>query len=264
MNGKIRKFRSDCGFICQFAMDDFKTKYAGSILGLIWAFIQPVITVIIYWFVFQKGFKNQEVGEYPFILWLISGLAPWFFFSDSISNATSSLVDYSYLVKKVLFNINILPVARISSVLFVQVFIMLFTEAFYLGYGFLPTVKILQIIYYLFYMFVICAGIVYLTSALYVFFKDIIQIVSIILQIIFWTTPIVWQLNVFDKKIQDILSFNPLFYPVRGYRDALMEGKWFWEYDISQTIYYWGVALVFCALGFFVFNKLKQHFADVL
>ena len=109
------KLKGNLFFVSQFALDDFKTKYAGSVLGFFWAFVQPVITVLIYWFIFQIGFKNGDVDGYPFILWLVSGLLPWFFVSDSITNATSSLVEYSYLVKKVLFNINILPVARVVS-----------------------------------------------------------------------------------------------------------------------------------------------------
>lgn len=112
------KLKGNLFFVSQFALDDFKTKYAGSVLGFFWAFVQPVITVLIYWFIFQIGFKNGDVDGYPFILWLVSGLLPWFFVSDSITNATSSLVEYSYLVKKVLFNINILPVARVVSVVF--------------------------------------------------------------------------------------------------------------------------------------------------
>ena len=114
------KLKGNLFFVSQFALDDFKTKYAGSVLGFFWAFVQPVITVLIYWFIFQIGFKNGDVDGYPFILWLVSGLLPWFFVSDSITNATSSLVEYSYLVKKVLFNINILPVARVVSVFFVN------------------------------------------------------------------------------------------------------------------------------------------------
>ena len=95
------KLKGNLFFVSQFALDDFKTKYAGSVLGFFWAFVQPVITVLIYWFIFQIGFKNGDVDGYPFILWLVSGLLPWFFVSDSITNATSSLVEYSYLVKKV-------------------------------------------------------------------------------------------------------------------------------------------------------------------
>ena len=89
------KLKGNLFFVSQFALDDFKTKYAGSVLGFFWAFVQPVITVLIYWFIFQIGFKNGDVDGYPFILWLVSGLLPWFFVSDSITNATSSLVEYS-------------------------------------------------------------------------------------------------------------------------------------------------------------------------
>ena len=264
MGRKFKQLTCDGAFIAQFALDDFKTKYAGSVLGFIWAFIQPIVTVVIYWFIFQLGFKNEGVGEYPFILWLISGLLPWFFVSDSIPNATSCLVEYSYLVKKVLFNINILPLARIVSVLFVQLFLLVFTAVFFIAYGFMPSLHWLQIFYYVVYMVLICVGVSYFTSALYIFFRDILQIVSIVLQVIFWTTPVVWQSGIFSEKIQNILSYNPLMYPVRGYRDALMEGNWFWQYDLGQTMYYWLIAIVFCAVGVFVFKTLKQHFADVL
>lgn len=264
MKGNIRKLKNDSVFVCQFALDDFKTKYAGSALGFVWAFIQPVITVIIYWFIFQLGFKNGDVNGYPFILWLVSGLLPWFFISDSISNATSSLVEYSYLVKKVLFNINILPIARIVSVLFVQLFLLGFTMILFAVYGCMPDIRWLQLIYYMVYMFILCIGVVYFTSALFVFFRDMIQIVSIVLQVIFWMTPIVWQLNIFSDKIQYILNYNPLFYPVRGYRDSLMQGKWFWEYGVDWNAYYWIIAFAFLGIGIFSFRRLKQHFADVL
>ena len=258
------KLKGNLFFVSQFALDDFKTKYAGSVLGFFWAFVQPVITVLIYWFIFQIGFKNGDVDGYPFILWLVSGLLPWFFVSDSITNATSSLVEYSYLVKKVLFNINILPVARVVSVFFVQLFLIGFTAILFIVYGQMPSVYWLQLVYYIVYMLLVCIGISYFTASLFVFFRDVVQIVSIVLQIVFWITPIVWQMSIFDEKVQLALNFNPLFYPVRGYRDALMSGKCFWEYGFGWNLYYWLIALAFCLIGMSCFKKLKQHFADVL
>ena len=97
----VRKWEIDAGFLWQFSMDDFKGKYAGSFMGMAWAFLQPVMTILIYWFVFQVGFGNDSVKGYPFILWLISGLVPWFFISEGLVNVTTSLVEYSYLVKKI-------------------------------------------------------------------------------------------------------------------------------------------------------------------
>ena len=262
---KYRKsLKNNCAFIMQFAMDDFKTKYAGSVLGFFWAFIQPIITVVIYWFIFQVGFKNGDVDGYPFILWLVSGLLPWFFVSDSITNAIPCFGEYSYLVKKVLFNINILPIARIVSTFFIQVFLILFTAILFFLYGYAPAGRWLQLVYYIIYMFVICGGITYFSASLYVFFKDTVQIISIILQVVFWITPIVWQIGIFDERVQALLEYNPLFYVVRGYRDSFLGNKMFWQYGIGWNLYYWIIAIIFLIIGIFTFQRLKPHFADVL
>lgn len=256
--------KNDFFFIGQFAIDDFKIKYAGSIFGFLWAFIQPIITVIIYWFVFQIAFQNQPVDGTPFIVWLVSGIVPWFFVSDAIINATSSLIDYNYLVKKVLFNIEILPLARVISVLFIQIILLVFSIILLLFYNCKLQLSILQIVYYLIYSFIFCLGISYFTSALYVFFKDVIQFVSVILQLLFWMTPIVWRLDFVPVNIQNILRYNPVYYIVNGYRDSLIQGKFFYEYKLQDNIYYWIVACLILFIGKYVFKKLKVHFADVL
>lgn len=252
------------GFVLQFAIDDFKTKYAGSLLGFLWAFLQPIITITIYWFVFQIGFKNDNVGDIPFILWLVTGIVPWLFASEAIINSTSSMVDYSYLVKKVVFNIDILPLARIASVLFVHIVLLLFTFVLYAIYGFTLKIYSIQILYYMLYNVIICIGISYFTASLFVFFKDIIQLVSAILQVIFWLTPIVWNIDIMPENVQKVVHYNPIFYVINGYRDALASHKWFFEYSSSDTFYYWMLALLILGAGIYTFNKLKTHFADVL
>ena len=95
--------------IVKLAKNDFRTKYAGSYFGIAWAFVSHIVTILLYWFVFQIGFRSQPVGDYPFVLWLTAGLVPWFFFSDAWNGATNSLMEYSFLVKKVVFDIEILP-----------------------------------------------------------------------------------------------------------------------------------------------------------
>lgn len=254
----------DIGFVGQFAIDDFKTKYAGSLLGFIWAFLQPIITVVIYWFVFQICFQSAPVEGVPFIVWLVSGIIPWFFISDAIVNATSSLMDYSYLVKKVVFNIDILPIARIISVFFIQVILIVLAMVLCLAYGCGLHITLVQLVYYLAYAVVLCSGIAYMTSALYVFFKDIPQIVAIITQLVFWVTPIVWRIDIMSDSIRNILKYNPIFYVVNGYRDSLLGEKWFWQYSILDNLYYWMFAIIILILGMNVFKKLKPHFADVL
>ena len=93
------------------SIDDLKKRYAGSSLGIFWAFVQPCVTILIYWFVFQVGLKSTAPGNgnIPFIVWIMCGLIPWFFFSDCLNAKTNVFIEYSYLVKKVVFNIEILP-----------------------------------------------------------------------------------------------------------------------------------------------------------
>ena len=107
--------------IFQLAKNDFKKKYAGSYLGIVWAFVQPVVTVMVYWFVFGM-IRSSSPRPVPFVLWLIAGLIPWFFFQDGLINGTNALLEYNYLVKKVVFRIDILPMVKVVSAVFVHLF----------------------------------------------------------------------------------------------------------------------------------------------
>ena len=263
MKNVIKKTLNEFIFIWQFAIDDFKAKYAGSVLGTTWAFLQPIITMILYWFVFQMGFKSQPVANFPFILWLMAGLVPWFLISEAIPGATASMVEYSYLVKKVLFNIKILPLAKIVSVLLVQFVLIVFMIICYAIGGYYPDIYYLQLPVYLIYMIILVAGISYITATLYVFFKDTVQIVAIILQIVFWLTPIVWDFSVMPAIVQKILRFNPIYYIVNGYRNVFVYKNAMGQ-GIVMQIYYWAVAFAILWIGLKLFNKCKDHFADVL
>lgn len=249
--------------ITNLAKNDFKTKYAGSYLGITWAFIQPIITVLIYWFVFQIGFRTPPVGEFPYLLWLVAGLIPWFVFSDAISNAAYSLIEYNYLVKKVVFKISILPIVKVISAFFVHVFFIGFGIMLFLIYGYTPDIYTLQIIYYAFCLFFIILGMSYATSSIIIFFKDLSQIINIILQVVMWMTPILWNQTILASNLQWIFKLNPIFYIVQGYRDCFIDKVWFWE-RTGITIYFWIVSIAIFVIGSTVFKKLKVHFADVL
>lgn len=260
---QIKKMQTDLTFLWQFSIDDFKNKYSNSFLGMAWGFLQPLTTIIVYWFVFQLGFKSQPVENFPFILWLISGLVPWFFISEAIPSSTSVLAEYSYLVQKVLFNINILPVVKIISSLFVQTFLLLLTIVMFWLFGYQPNIYYLQILYYLVYMIILTVGIAYITSALFIFVKDLIQVVSIVLQVVFWLTPIVWDIQAMPESVQKILIYNPVYFIVKGFRKTFIYKEGFWT-DGLFAIYYWIIAFVVLFIGIKLFRKMKPHFADVL
>lgn len=256
--------------IGSLAKNDFKTKFAGSYLGIIWAFVQPIVTVVVYWFVFQKalnvGTQATKAGlKVPYVLWLVAGLVPWFYFSDLLSTGTSVLLEYSYLVKKVVFNISSLPLVKAISNLFVHLFFLAFTLILYSCYSYFPSVYMLQMIYYSFAMMVLALGLIYLTSAISVFFRDLAQIVAILLQIGVWFTPIMWNIDamILSAPVTFIMKLNPMYYIVMGYRDSLINQVWFWE-NPFETIYFWTVTIIIFIFGTSIFRKLKIHFADVL
>ena len=166
-------------------------------------------------------------------------------------------------MKKVLFNINILPLTRIVSCFLVQIFLAVFTMIFFACFGFFPDVYYLQLPYYMFYMVLLLTGIGYCTAALYPFFRDLLQFVNIVIQVIFWLTPIVWNFNIMSETIRRILVLNPFYYAVAGYRDTFVYKSFFWE-NWKMGIYYWAVAVIFLLIGRKVFCKMKVHFADVL
>ena len=215
----IRDLYRNKRLILKLSKNDFKTRFAGSYLGIIWAFIQPVVTVVVYWFVFEKGLKvgntvTKDGLAVPFVLWLTSGLVPWFFFSEALNNGTNALIEYKYLVQKVVFNISVLPVIKILSALYVHVFFVAFTVVLFACYGNFPDLYMLQIVYYSFCMFVLVLALCYFTSAVVVFFKDLTQIINIILQVGMWATPIMWQLSIVDAKWQFFFKLNPIYYIV--------------------------------------------------
>lgn len=259
----LKDFWEKRSLILDLAINDFKTKYAGSYLGIIWAFVQPIVTILVYWFVFQIGFKSGSIQNVPFVLWLMAGLVPWFFFNEALNSATSSLLDYSYLVKKVVFNISIIPIVRILSSLFVHIFFVVFMLCMFMLNGFLPCLEWIQLLYYSVCLVALVAGITYMTSALVVFFRDLAQIILVVLQVLMWVTPIMWNCEIMPEKLQIILKLNPLYYIVEGYRKAVIHHEWFWN-DTYLTIYFWIVTIICLVVGNKVFNKLKVHFADVI
>ena len=243
--------------------NDLKQKYQGNFLGVAWALIQPTATIIIFWFVFQVGFKSKPVDNFPFILWLVAGMFPWFYFAEGLSNGTNSIIANSFLVKKVVFRVSLLPIVSLLSALGIHIFFIFFMFAMFMYYGYMPEIYWLQLIYYVFALSIFLLGLSWITSSVVVFFKDMGQLVAIIIQFGFWLTPIFWNISIIPEKYHWLIELNPIVYIIEGYRNSMIYHKWFWE-DMHMTIYFWIVTLVIFMIGGLTFKKLRPHFADVL
>ena len=252
--------------IWKLAKNDFKKRYAGSYLGAVWAMVQPVVTVVMYYIVFDVimgSGRPTSNADIPYVLFLTAGLVPWFYFSEALTNGTYSMLEYNYLVKKVVFKISILPIIKIIAATFIHVFFAVVLLGIAAIYGYYPSIYTIQLVYYSFCMFILVLGMCYTTCAVMVFFKDLAQIINIALQIGMWATPILWDIETISPKAQILVKINPLVYIVSGYRSAIMEQKWFFE-DFYSTMYFWIFTVVIFGIGALVFKRLKVHFADVL
>ena len=253
--------------IWELAKSDFKKRFAGSYFGVVWMFVQPVVTVLIYFMIFQLGFKSvPPIPGVPYVLWLVPGIVPWFYFNEALNAGTSCLQEYHYLVKKVVFNVEVLPVIKLLSCAVVHCIFLMIMTAMFFCYGKLPIATWIQIPYYSFAVSVLILGLTFITASINVFLKDMAQIVSICLQFGMWLTPIMWDPVMFPNRpalLEQILKINPVFYIVTGFRDSMLAGNWFWQRP-TLTVYYWAVTILVLILGLRVFRKLRPHFSDVL
>ena len=253
--------------LADLAKSDFKKRFAGSYFGVAWMFIQPLVTVLIYFCIFQLGFKSvPPIPGTPYVLWLVPGIVPWFYFNEAMNAGTNCLQEYHYLVKKVVFNVELLPVIKLLSCLIIHGIFVLIMIAMFFGYGRLPMLSWIQIIYYSFALTVLTLALTFITSAVNVFFKDMAQLVNIVLQFGMWLTPIMWDPSMFPNHpawIDTVLKINPVYYVVTGYRDSMLAGNYFWQRP-GLSVYFWVVTIILLFLGIRTFNKLKPHFSDVL
>ncbi|MDE7269969.1 MAG: ABC transporter permease [Acetatifactor sp.] len=253
--------------IWKLARNDFKKRYAGSYLGGFWAMAQPVVTVGMYYVVFDiimGGNASRTAADVPFVLFLTAGLVPWFFFSEALNNGTNALREYNYLVKKVVFKISVLPIIKVIAATFIHAFFILVLLVVAAVYGYYPSVYTIQLFYYSACLFIFVLALSYTTCAVVVFFKDLSQIIGIALQIGMWATPILWDINTLgSNKWISVLKLNPLVYIVNGYRSSIYGRQWFFE-DFFSTMYFWIVTVVLFGMGALIFKRLKVHFADVL
>ncbi|MEG0073115.1 MAG: ABC transporter permease [Clostridia bacterium] len=248
--------------LCSMVKNDFVNRFANTSLGAIWGFVSPIVLIVLYAFVFEYILKLNTAGEYPYLVWFLPGIVMWTFLNDAILNTTNSIREYSYLVKKIVFPIDIIPLIKVFSTFIVAAVMLAIVIAISFFNGFLP--NLIMLIYYTLAAVFFIIGITRLTSALSVMLGDIAQVVPVIMQLMFWATPTVWNIAIVDDKIANIIKFNPLAYLVCGYRDVFINGSIFSDNNYIFTIVFWIIAVLVFIYGNIIFNKNKDEFSDVI
>lgn len=249
--------------IFALALRDLQSRYAGTLGGAFWAFVHPLAIVMIFYFVFAIGFRAQGPGTTPFILWFVCGLVPWFFFGETLTAITNSITSNAHLVKKTVFPTEILPLVHLTSGLIPHV-IFLFILAGMLAFFKVPfLVDRLLVVYFFVCNCAFLIGLGWMLSALQVFYRDISQGLTIILNLWFWITPIVWSSDIMPAEYRGLMFYNPVHYIIEGYRGLLIFNSVVWP-SAGETVYFWGITALVFFVGNYVFRRLKPEFADIM
>lgn len=253
----------DRKMVFKLGKNDFRNRFASTSLGSIWGFLQPFVFMITYVIVFQYILKTGSSGEYPYIVWFLPGMAIWMFCNDAILNASNSIRNYSYLVKKVVFPVDIIPVIALVSSSFIGIFLVIIAIVSSSIFGYFP--NMLTIIYIVFAAYCFIIAFTRFTSALTTLIPDFAQLLNIIMQLCMWFAPVVWNLNMIQGKLVCLFKAFPFTYLVEGMRQAFISSSTIiTEHHGLYTYIFWAITIVLYIWGNYIFKKAKKDFADVL
>ncbi|MHA7965775.1 ABC transporter permease [Paenibacillus sp. CAU 1782] len=244
---------------------DLKNRYAGSMMGFVWSIIHPLTTLAIYSLVFSWMLNVRvglEFGTDNFTVWMFAGLLPWILFSETLSRSTTLVIDNTNLIKKTIFPSEILPVSLLLSNLInfsIGYIILLF--GIMLTGGSISFISIVLSITYFFPLIMMTLGFSWLCSSMNVFFRDLSQLVGVLLNIVFYASAIIYPLSVIPEKVRGYFFWNPLVHVVEGIRSSLFKAELIQN---EKLIYLYVISLIIFLSGQYIFHKTKKGFVDVL
>lgn len=250
--------------IFRLSIYEIKAQYQMHYLGSVWQFLNPLVLVGVYWFVFGLGIRGgSPIGDTPFILWLITGLIPWLYISQTVGQASNSIHSKVAMVSKMNFPVSVLPTTKIfgNSLSFFMMLVITFCIT--LVFDRFSGVYLIQLPYYLICMYTLIYAITILTSTLSTIIRDVQNIVQAIMRLMFFLLPIVWNIESLPENFVTILKLNPFYYVIEGIRDSLIGGEWFFE-DITYTIYFWILTIIILLIGSTIHLKFRNKFVDYL
>lgn len=250
--------------LVNLAKSDVK-KAHGGVLGMGWAIIRPAILIFVFWFAFTVGLRSgNDVEGYPFFLWLIAGMIPWFYMRDMITGGAGSIRRYKFLVTKIKFPTSTIPTFVSMGLLAVHAGLVVIMICIFIGFGYMPTIYYLQIPLYMAMMFLFMTAWGLFAGVLSSISRDFLNLVKSLTQALFWMSGILYDANSINHEwIRNILLFNPITIIANGYRNALIYQRWFWE-DPQQLVNFAIVFAVMSILAAWAYGRFKKDIPDVL
>jgi ABC-type polysaccharide/polyol phosphate export permease len=262
MLSNLRQLFRYRGLIQILVARDLKARYRGSVLGFVWSFVNPLLLLLVYSFVFTYIMRRgEEVDLEPYAVFLFCGLLPWTWFSSALSEGANALIVGGNLIKKVMFPAEILPVVAVISNMIHFLFGLPILLGFLLWYA-IP-LRLTELIWFPLVMvvqFILSLGMVMVLAALTVHFRDIKDLLSNVLTLWFFATPIIYPMSALSGRLRFWMDFNPFAHLAISYQEILFYdgpfGHWKWLLALATA----GAGLFL--LGYWLFDRLRDSFAD--
>lgn len=249
----------------KLTQQEIEAKYKGSVLGILWSIFVPLLMLVIYTFVFSEIFSAKwsvdTTNKFEFAMILFCGLASFNMISEVMNRSTNLIIGNTNYVKKVIFPLELLPISVVFAAVFncIISYLVLIVANAVLNSTISRTV--LQSIPAIIPLIVLALGITYTLSALAVYLKDLASVIGIILMLLMYSSPVFFSLEAVPSKFQIICVMNPMTYIIENMRNVILYGE---NLNISFYIISLTVSMVTLLIGYIIFNRAKEGFADVL
>ncbi|MBU8752342.1 MULTISPECIES: ABC transporter permease [Priestia] len=244
---------------------ELKKSYADNVLGSFWLLLNPLFQIGVYWIVFGLGVRGgRDVGDTPFVIWLICGLVPWFFISSSILQGSNSVYARLNSVSKMNFPLSVIPTYVIVAQAYTHLILVGILLLIVISSQGLSHLNVISLLYFMISSFCFLLSLSFITSTLSTMVRDIHLLIQTATRMLFYVTPILWLPSEnAPQLLQDIFKLNPFYYVVEGYRDSLLTGGW-GLIASPYTLVFWLIIVVMLFFGSAIHVKFRKQFVDYL
>ncbi|WP_079506644.1 ABC transporter permease [Mesobacillus jeotgali] len=248
--------------IGRLSLFELKSSNNNNYLGMLWELINPTIQLAIYWFVFGFGIRGgEDVNGIPFVYWLLSGMSVWFFVNQSLLEGSKSIYTRINFISKMSFPMSVIPTYVIVSKFYSHLMLVGLITIVLQFTGFIISPYFIQLPYFMFGTLMLLVAISLITSTLSTIVRDVQMIVTSIVRMLLYLTPLLWVPTGFIKKL---MMVNPFYFLVEGYRASLLGTSWYMFENLELTLYFWGLILLLLIIGSVLHVKFRNHFVDYM
>ncbi len=237
---------------------DIKVRYKQTVIGAAWSIIRPVLTTVIFTFVFSRVAKLDNPSLAPYALMVYAGMLPWQFFSNALTEASNSLIGNTNLISKVYFPRMIVPASSVITSLVDFAISFVIMLVLMVAYQFMPPLQILLLPFFVLMAFLAAFGTGLYITALNVKYRDFRYIIPFIVQFGLYITPVGFSSSNIPEKWRMLYALNPMVGVIDGFRWCLLGDPMYWPGFLISCL----VILLFLWLGIWYFRKTEKSFAD--